>query len=213
MARRPISQIRGRSRFRRRPGSREPRSITLIVCEGESEQAYFDAIRIQLKLRTTEVVIPRDQGGLAPISVVEYAEGRARERGGYDHIFCIFDRDQHESFTRARAKVHALATRPRNPLVIRAVTSIPCFEVWVLLHFERTDAPFAACQNVIQRVQMHLPGYQKADSEVIKELLTHVEIAMANAHWLSGRAGISDENPSTSVHAVIEHLRAVSAPN
>lgn len=211
MARRPISQIRGRNKFRRRPGNREPRSITLIVCEGESEQAYFDAIRLQLKLLTTEVVIPRDQGGLAPISVVEYAEDRAKERGGYDHIFCVFDRDQHESFNRARAKVRSLATRSRNPLAISEVTSVPCFEVWVLLHFEQTDAPFVACQNVIHRVHTHLPGYQKADPETVKKLLPQLEYAMTNAHWLSSRAGIADENPSTSVHRVIAHLRAISA--
>jgi hypothetical protein len=213
LARRPISQIRGRNKFRRRPGSREPRSITLIVCEGESEQAYFDAVRLQLKLLTTEVVIPRDQGGLAPISVVEYAEERAKERGGYDHIFCEFDRDQHESFNRARAKVRSLATRSKNPLAIVEVSSIPCFEVWVLLHFEQTDAPFGACQNVVHRVQSHLPGYQKADPETVKQLLPQLENAMTNAHWLSSRAGIADENPSTAVHRVIAHLSAISAQN
>jgi len=150
LARRPISQIRGRNKFRRRPGNREPRSITLIVCEGESEQAYFDAIRLQLKLLTTEVVIPRDQGGLAPISVVEYAEDRGKERGGYDHIFCVFDRDQHESFNRARAKIRSLATRSRNPLAIREVTSAPCFEIWVLLHFELTHHSLRAKTSSIE---------------------------------------------------------------
>jgi hypothetical protein len=148
---------------------------------------------------------------LAPISVVEYAEDRAKERGGYDHIFCVFDRDQHESFNRARAKVRSLATRSRNPLAISEVTSVPCFEVWVLLHFEQTDAPFVACQNVIHRVQTHLPGYQKADSETVKQLLPQLENAMTNAHWLSTRAGITDENPSTAVYRVIAYLRAISA--
>lgn len=211
MARRPISRIRGRSRFRRRPGNREPRSITLIVCEGESEQAYFEAVRLQLRLQTTEVIIPKDQGGLAPISVVECAENRAKERGGYDHIFCVFDRDQHESFNRARTKVHGLATRSKNPLDIREITSIPCFEIWVLLHFEQTDAPFIACQHVIQRIQAHLPAYQKADPATVKQLLPQLEVAIGNAHWLAARAEIADENPSTAVHKVIEHLKSVSA--
>ena len=106
---------------------------------------------LQLKLLTTEVVIPRDQGGLAPISIVEYAEDRAKERGGYDHIFCVFDRDQHESFNRARAKVRSLATRSRNPLAISEVASVPCFEVWVLLHFEQTDAPSRAIACIGRR--------------------------------------------------------------
>jgi hypothetical protein len=81
----------------------------------------------------------------------------------------------------------------------------------VLLHFEQTDAPFVSCQTVINRVQTYLPGYQKANPETIKHLLPLLEDAVANAHLLSGRAAIADENPSTTVHRLIGHLQAVSA--
>ena len=51
MARRqPISTLRGRRSFSRRPGQKAPRSVTLIVCEGETEQEYFEAARIHYKL-------------------------------------------------------------------------------------------------------------------------------------------------------------------
>lgn len=211
MARRKhISQIRGRNQLRRRPGKRQPKAITLIVCEGETEQEYFDQVRRQLGLGTAEVVIPRDQGGLAPTSVVAYAEGRAKEPGGYDQIFCVFDRDDPVNFTKARTKICALATRSRNQLPIWEVASVPCFEVWILLHFEKTDASFNECDSVIQRVRHHMPRYKKADRECVKQLLPQLETALANARWLETRTGIANENPSTSVPRVIEHLRAVS---
>ena len=116
MPRRHISKIRGRSQLRRRPGQREPRSITLIVCEGETEEAYFEAARVHFNLTTAEVVVADNTQGAAPISVVECAEERAEERGGYDTIFCVFDRDGHQSLDRARSKIKGLASRSRNQL-------------------------------------------------------------------------------------------------
>ncbi len=80
MPRRHVSNIRSKSAFRRRPGQREPRSITLIVCEGETEQGYFEAARIRYLLTTAEVVVADDMKGPAPISVVQYTEERRRSR-------------------------------------------------------------------------------------------------------------------------------------
>jgi len=206
-----ISQIRGHNQLRRRPGERKPKAITLIVCEGETEQEYFDQVRRQLGLGTAEVIIPRGQGGSAPTSVVDYAEKKAKEPGGYDHIFCVFDRDEPVNVAKARTKIRALATRARKPLPIQEAASVPCFEVWTLLHFEQTDAAFNECDSVIQRVRQHMPEYKKADRECIKQLLPRLETALTNARWLSTRTGIEDENPSTTAHRVVEHLRAIGA--
>jgi hypothetical protein len=210
--RRHISKIRSKSAFRRRPGQLEPRSITLIVCEGETEQGYFEAARIHFQLTTAEVVVADNTKGAAPISVVECAEERAAEQGGYDTIFCVFDRDDHESFDRARAKIRGLASRSRNRLNMHEVVSVPCFEIWVLLHFERTDRPFRRCADVIGQIRReHLNSYVKADDGVTKRLMLRVETALANARWLKGRTGIEGENPSTSANAVMQHMKEVGS--
>jgi hypothetical protein len=171
--RRHISKIRSKSAFRRRPGQREPRSITLIVCEGETEQGYFEAARIHFQLTTAEVVVADNTKGAAPISVVECAEERAAE---YETV------------------------------------SVPCFELWVLLHFERTDRPFQRCADVIAQIRReHLNSYAKADDGVTKQLMLRVETALANARWLNGRTGIEGENPSTSVNAAMQHMKDVGS--
>ena len=69
-----ISRPRSRSSFERKPGNRPPRSITLIVCEGETERVYFEAVRLQHGLRPAEVVVAENTLGSAPISVVACAE-------------------------------------------------------------------------------------------------------------------------------------------
>jgi hypothetical protein len=125
-------------------------------------------------------------------------------------IFCVFDRDGHESYDRARDKIRGLAARARHRLNIREAISVPCFELWVLLHFERTDRPFTSCDDVVTRIRRnHLDGYQKANDKIAEDLMSRLDTALANARWLSERAAIDDENPSTSVNGVVEHLRAV----
>ena len=104
-----IAPIRGRASLKRHAGKRPPRQTLLIVCEGETEKFYFEALRAQYQLRASEVVIPSDATGNDPGNLVQYAERRARE--GFDYIYCVFDRDQHASFQPAREKIRKLRTR------------------------------------------------------------------------------------------------------
>lgn len=209
-----ISTLRGSRSLRRRPGQQPPRSITLIVCEGETEQEYFEAVRILYGLTTAEVVLAENTRGPAPISVVECAVEKCGEPGGYDKVYCIFDRDGHESFQRAREKIRGLAGRKKKPLPIEEAISIPCFEVWVLLHFERTDAAFGGCAEVIRRIRdRHMRSYEKADAETAKQLIAHLDQAIGNAAWLETRSADNNYNPYTLVHRVIGHFRAVAEVN
>jgi hypothetical protein len=211
VARRNVSFIRRGSSFRRRPGSKPPRSVTLIVCEGETEQLYFKAARQRYRLTSAEIVIADNTRGSAPESVVQLAEERYRDNDGYDKVFCVFDRDGHESYQRARDRVLHLRTRTKNPLPIDDAISFPCFEVWILLHYERTDRPFNRCTDVVQRIrQTHIQGYEKADEDVAGVLMDRVEVALANAEWLAARAQITNYNPFTAVQAVIRHLSNVA---
>jgi hypothetical protein len=185
----------------------------LIVCEGETEQVYFNAARQHYRLTTTEVVIADNTKGSAPESVVQLAEEKYRHDDGYDKVFCIFDRDSHESYQRARDRIVRLRTRARDPMPIEDAVSLPCFEIWILLHYERTDAPFNRCSDVIQRIrQTHIPGYQKANEEISVALMERLDTAIANATWLANRAHITNHNPFTTVQAVLLHFSSVSQP-
>lgn len=205
-----ISKLRSPGSFRRRAGKTLPRSITLIVCEGETEQEYLRAARIRYELTTAEIILAENTKGSAPISVVECAKEKSEEPGSYDKIYCVFDRNSHPSFDKARQTIRILANRKKKPLPIEEAISIPCFEVWVLLHFERTDAPFDCCANVIDRVRNHLPGYEKADSAIARQLIAHVDTAVENAAWLEARAANNDDNPYTSVQQILRHFKTVA---
>lgn len=211
MARKHLSVIRKGPSLRRRPGSKPPRSVTLIVCEGETEQIYFEAARQRYRLTTAEVVIADNTKGSAPESVVRLAEDKYRDDDGYDKVFCVFDRDGHESYQRARDRIVQLRQRTRRPMPIHDAISLPCFEVWILLHYERTDRPFNRCADVIQRIrQAHIPEYEKANGETAAALMERLDTAVANADWLAARAQVTNHNPFTNVQTVVRHFSGVA---
>ena len=197
---------RGMQSLHRKPGRRAPREITLIICEGESERVYFDALRNHLRLSNMEVSFPCPQGS-APINVVDCALQKAKEPGRYDHIYCVFDRDDHDTFDLARAKLKQHAKRAR----LHEAVSIPCFEYWLLLHFEFTDAPFADCDAVVRRLGLHLPGYTKADVRLMRPLLDRLEQAMQCAQRLESQRTTIGDNPYTSVYHLVRHLQGIAA--
>lgn len=204
-----ISPLRSLNSFRRKAGRKPPRSVTLIVCEGEkTEPFYFKALRRHYGLSNAEIVIADHARGSAPVSVVEYAEQKAREEGGYDRIFCVFDRDEHGDFERARQRIQTLSSRKRHPLPVVETISIPCFELWILLHFERSDAGFSRCADVTRKLREHVPSYGKADSSLMTQLMEKLSAALENADWLEGRAEETGWEPYTSVHKLARHMQA-----
>ena len=192
--------------LRRKPGFRKPREITLIICEGGSERVYFDVLRNHLRLSNTEVSFPCPRGS-APINVVDCALQKAREPGHYDHIYCVFDRDDHSTFDNARAKLQQHAKRAR----LYEAVSIPCFEYWLLLHFAFTNAPLPNCDAVIRRLVQHLPGYTKNDSRHVPPMLERLEQAMQHAQRLESQRATIGDNPYTSVHHLVRHLQGIAA--
>ena len=209
--RKPISTLRSNRSFRRPAGQKPPRSITLILCEGETEREYFEAARIHYKLTTAEIVLAENTVGSAPISVVKCAEDKCAERGGYDKVFCVFDRDGHESFQRARDRIRTLTSRKRFLSPIEEAISVPCFEFWVLLHFERTDRQFDHCSVVVDWIRdQHVPGYAKADAAIARKLIVRVQDALTHADWLEGRAENNNYDPYTSIHHVLRHFAQVA---
>ena len=59
--------------FERKYGT-ESRVRALIVCEGKTEQAYFNAFRRSVRLSGISVEIPKDPGGTSPKNLLDFAK-------------------------------------------------------------------------------------------------------------------------------------------
>lgn len=100
--------------LRRRGPARDSYDRVLIVCEGsKSEPDYFRALAQDLKLGSAQVVVTGDSDS-APIKVVEKAIKRFQQDRDFDQVYCIFDRDQHDTYRAALERVasETLTIRP-----------------------------------------------------------------------------------------------------
>jgi hypothetical protein len=126
--------------IKRQKPKREPYDRVLIVCEdSDSSPAYLRAVCDELRLSTANIEIKGEECGSAPISVVEYAIKLIKKDNGYDQVYCVIDRDQHKRFQEALEKAKGKK--------IKMIVSIPCFEYWLLLHFEFTTKSFQATER------------------------------------------------------------------
>ena len=128
-------------------------------------------------------------------------------------VYCVFDRDRHTTYHAALDKIRR--TRLGKRTKIFAISSVPCFEFWLLLHFIYTTKPFDAppgdsiCSRVTEELKKYLPEYQKGDHDVFDRIQNKLDNAITNARRVEQFHQTSaTDNPSTMVHSLLEIGRA-----
>lgn len=201
----------------RAPATRRARERALVVCEGgKTEPHYLLEFRSDIGLTNADIEICGEECGTDPCSVLEYALSRFTEDGGFDHIFCVFDKegteDRHINYNRACAEIK----RKRMPIgkTISAIGSVPCFEYWVLLHFKYTTAAFvsmgrrSAADIVFSQVKAEMPDYAKGMGNLYARLRDRLDRAVRHAERALTQAGeCGNDNPSTRFHELLVRLR------
>jgi len=191
MAKRKESLVRVSNR-------RQRNKTILIVGEGETEQAYFMAIRHVLRSPSLIIVIDINTKN-DPLSIVSRAT-RLYKTKDYIHVFCVFDGDQASS----KPAKQKLAKYGND---LRAFVSIPCFETWLGLHFSRLSAPMDNCNHMERYLVQQWHDYRKGCD--CSPLMERRLAACENAHWLEQQ---SLDNPSTDLHHLIELLDILFNP-
>jgi len=188
--------------FKRRREFKTPASILTIVCEGKkTEPIYFDDIRKQFRLSTLRLSIIPDQG--APISIVNRAIKEKKKASKDDDIWCVFDVEViHENPTFTKAVNLAKSNN------INLAISNPAFEIWFLLHFEKTNRPFCNADEIIEYLKNYLPEYDKSKS-VFNELESKTSEAISNVCSIRNNS-VDDwnnfPNPSTGVDILVTNI-------
>jgi RloB-like protein len=196
--------------YRRRGPIREPYDVVLIVCEGKkTEPNYLRALRVAYGLSSVNVrIIPPP--GNDPLTIVKFAIREMERDAEYNRAYCVFDRDQHATYDAALRRIQK--HRCGESRIIAAIPSIPCFEVWILLHYQYSSAAYvqvggtSACTLVIRDVQKYLPQYAKGH-EVFSELSPTLDDALERAKRLERHnADTNSSNPATYMHHLVEYL-------
>jgi len=209
-------KARSAESLRRKRARRSPYDMVLIVCEGEkTEPNYFRALINDLQLNTANIVIAKNIAGSSPGTVVDFALTEYRKEKEYDRVYCVFDKDRHESYDSALDKIRR--ARISKGHLITATTSIPCFEFWLLLHFIYTTKQFdtgpgAICANVITDLKRYIPEYEKGDNEVYELTKDRLDSAITNAKKVARHCDAADTDmPSTKIHELVEYLKNLKA--
>ncbi len=192
--------------YARREPKRDSYDYVLIVCEGaKTETQYFGRLRSIHKLNSANIQITQANGS-DPRSIARFAE-TLYTKNAYDRVYCVFDRDGHQTWD------EGLSIIGKYPGVMSAITSWPCFELWVLLHFKYSASPFmavgkkSACDLVEDEVKKHIADYKKGYPTIYDDLLARMGAAKANAKRLSiENKATGSLNPATNVYELVEYL-------
>lgn len=212
-------KIRQANQLERKAGKRASYDRILIVSEGsKTEPFYLNEIRANYRLSTTNVQVQHSQFGTSPLKVVEYAEhlfvngdeAKNIQPRAFEQVYVVFDRDDHDSYHNALAKAESLDDKLKNEdkqrVKFEAIASVPCFELWLLLHFEDVLAPLHRTE-VYQRLRQYLTEYDKGQPGHYAQTQQNLDEAMRRAEHLAEltTAHNADE-PYTDMHRLVHLL-------
>jgi len=129
---------RVRRNFNRISGLRNP-DLIVIACEGENREVrYFEGVRAQCALLGSQLKVlplPKREGHLSAPDDVLYQLSAYKHQFGlksHDELCLVIDRDV-QSWSEAHIAYVARECSTRGFLL---ALSNPCFELWLVLHFE-----------------------------------------------------------------------------
>ena len=210
-------KTRDNAALQRQKRERERNKRFLIVCEGtKTEPTYFQELLEDLGIPSTTVRIARNNG-TSPDRIVSHALGLydddAKCGDAYDKVFCVFDRDAHTTFDTAVKYIEGLA-KEGKPFI--AITSNPCFEFWLILHFSYTTAPFQATgkksvgDKVVEKLkkQAGFEDYGKGQRGIYQSLKEKLPTAIKNAKKLREHSKTTGSvSPLTNVDELVIEIQ------
>ncbi|MCK5295711.1 MAG: RloB domain-containing protein [Alphaproteobacteria bacterium] len=202
-------EAKDRKALARNEPTRNVPEYILILCEGEKTEPYYLQAFVydHLRLPSANVEIC-GKCDSAPSKILECAEQRLKE-DDFDRIFCVFDRDNHTTY---ESTLNLISSKEK----IILINSVPCFEIWFLLHFDLITKPFvksgkkSPCDNLIKdlkKIDTYFKNYEKGEKSYFDFLKSRMETAKKNAcNLLDHAKAYNSPNPSTKVHELIEYL-------
>ncbi len=202
----------------RRKASRDSYDRILIICEGKkTEPQYFKEIRKHYRLHTANISILPSDYGTSPQQVVAFARDKCLETKNWEQVFCVFDRDDHLSYYDAQQTAKTLNNKFKNenkqPIRFTVIPSNPCFELWLLLHFQSVTREMHR-DDVIRSLNQPglLPGYAKGEEGYFQRTKHLLNEAYANTTKMNEeRQRTGRENPFTAVDELVILLTSLKS--
>lgn len=207
-----------------RPQSnRRPRNKFYIYCEGEKTEpnyirSYIDSLR-DGALRDVVKVQPTTKN--TPMQLVDVAVSHKRNGSSLpgDVFWVVYDR---ESVAKYSDELHDRAFDKASANKVNIALSNVCFELWLLLHFLDSSAPYSSYEDLIRRSQFRSEfkracgkDYEKNDFDVFGIVSHGIKSARVNAAKLNSasrsvaggrRTRPHHLNPYTDMHLLLDAI-------
>ena len=175
----------------------------LMVSEGSKTEPNYLAEFLRLEgLGQIDPYVTRDHN-TGPMKLLSQAKQILRNDTDFDLAFVLSDRDNFADFEAALNAAEQIKSNPP----IKFIYSDPCFEIWLIFHFEMCDAPITSAEAV-QRLRQHIPGYEKGSKEVARTVHSKTDEAIKNSLVALARCKQTGTScPSTLMHELVLQLR------
>lgn len=187
---------------------RTTKRIILIGTEGanKTERLYFQNFN-----RTQKTFSIQFATGNAtnPVGIVADTK-KCRDKMDFqcgDRAYAVFDAD----LWGTQANQIQQAKNDAKKENIEVILSNPCFEVWFVLHFDASTAPYNSSADVITKLKKYIPDYEKS-KDIFGDLQCSRQTALFNAgnlrsyHQGNGTTKQSNWNPMTDVDQLVTLL-------
>lgn len=135
---------------------RNLRYSVALVGDGFSESIYFTDFRDTERPEGLKI-IPDFPGRIGSYSgVLDRAISLKKD---YHRVYAMVDMDAVISQQQGQQYQRHKRAAERQGVII--LENNPCFEFWLLLHFQQTGRMFQNCEQVITLLRRHIPDYNK----------------------------------------------------
>lgn len=201
----------------RRPIKIKPKYA--IVVDGESEFWYLQMLKRNEKLISVDLkpeIPQRKKLSKQYIKVIELSKD-------YDKVYWIIDfdvinKESHEAKKGSKTALQELKEYYQNITkrysnVVIVIINNPCFEYWLLLHFEATSRFYTSYDNLIKQLKKYLSGYEKSqiyytkqNQDIYLRLSSKLSDAITNAKKLEGFDFDKPEKGISQMHLLLEDI-------
>lgn len=204
-------------RYRGKNSHREAHPKIFIWSHTEkAEIEYFQEFKNHLQ---TPLLSPRKEICWTPHElikkVIEWKNKKINEEDG-DKVWCIFDVDDFYK-TSKKEFLKAIKEAKENNIKIAYINE--CFELWVLLHFERPSTLIPRGKAIEKKIQQAFKknnlGDFKKNQKIFHRLIPFQTKALQNANKLLSvsyeeidwEKVLSEKgNPSTTIHLLVQEI-------
>jgi len=184
------------------------RDASLIVIASEDTYAVKDYFSRFKTRRVQFVVVPTEGGRSAPADVInrldQFKNDNATERN--DQFWLCIDKDHWADSGHIDNLVQVLQHCRQKEY--QAAISNPCFELWLLLHYEEIEPSSRwTCRQITRRLSEVTGGYDKKGCGSLRLNETTVNTAVERAGALDTAGSMIPDTPCTHVYRIILALQ------